>query len=138
MGKTKQMMMDIEMCDEIDDQYNHGEMLEIEYKGETRRVQFIKPIYLAKAGAGFMAVHDGKHKTFAMEHCTNIHKIDECLIGKDEDKDAKADGSKVAELEKEMSELRMENSELQMMIGHLETQVGSIRNAVSEAFGCDD
>ena len=86
MGQMKKLMMEIELCDEIDDQYDNGDMLDIDYKGETRRVQFIKPVHLAKAGAGFMAIHDGKHKTFAMEHCANINKIDECLIDKKETK----------------------------------------------------
>eukprot|EP01043_Picozoa_sp_COSAG02_P050106 COSAG02_NODE_5108_length_4621_cov_2.302300_3_plen_46_part_00 len=36
-----------------------------------------------------MAVHDGKQKSFALDKCENIHKIDndECLLSSDSDEE---------------------------------------------------
>eukprot|EP01043_Picozoa_sp_COSAG02_P023374 COSAG02_NODE_1246_length_13659_cov_23.906858_11_plen_122_part_00 len=120
--------MEIDLCDDLEDRYKNGDTLEIEYKGEKRQVQYIKPILLAKAGAGFMAMHDGKQKSFALDKCENINKVDndECLLSSDSDEDND-------KMKSELHNLQKENSELQMMIGQLETQIEAIRFAVGEA-----
>ena len=139
----KELFIEIMEHDQLEDNFKGGQMLDIEYEGDPqgtkRRVEFIKPILLAKAGAGMMVIQDGQHKSFALDKCTRVEKVlDECLLSDDnepDDGDAPQSESddEVDSLKDEIADLKDENEDLKEQISLLQSQMERITEVVGSA-----